>query len=79
MMLSKITFNLLERILVSRMNRLVGEEGDKGHFLGLRSYLQSEQSLSLGSIWKKIRLRFADTGNAKNENFAISRAGETEL
>jgi hypothetical protein len=43
MMFAKFTLNLLQRFLVSRMNRLIGQEGDKGYFLGRRSHLQSEQ------------------------------------
>jgi len=46
MMFAKFTLNLLQRFLVSRMNRLVSQEGDKGYFLRLRSHLQSEQSIS---------------------------------
>jgi len=49
MMLSKITFNLLQRLFVPRMNRLVSQEGDKGYFLRRGSHLQSEQSLALSS------------------------------
>jgi hypothetical protein len=41
---------VLQRFLVSRMNRLVGQEGDEGYFLRLRSHLQSEQSLGSCSV-----------------------------
>jgi len=58
MMLSKITLNMLQRFLVSRMNRLVSQEGDKGYFLGLGSYLQSDTCPWTRFSWKKIRLRF---------------------
>src|SRR2546429_7187362 len=42
MMFAKFTLNVLQRFLVSRMNRLVSQEGDKGYFLVLRSHLQSD-------------------------------------
>ncbi len=47
MVFAKVTFNLLQRLLVPRMNRFIGQQGDIGYLLGLGSHLQSEQSLSL--------------------------------
>ena len=58
MMFAKFTLNMLQRFLVSRMNRLVSQEGDKGYFLGLGSYLQSDTYPWTRFSWKKIRLRF---------------------
>jgi hypothetical protein len=43
MMFAKFTLNVLQRFLVPWMNRLIGQEGDKGYFLGRRSHLQSGQ------------------------------------
>src|SRR5207244_6553276 len=57
MIFAKFTLNVLQRFLVSRMNRLVGQEGDKGYFLGLRSHLQYDTYPWTRLSWKKIRLR----------------------
>jgi len=46
MMFAKFTLNVLQRFLVSRMNRLIGQEGDEGYFLRLRGDLQPNSSLS---------------------------------
>jgi len=58
-MFAKLTLNVLQRFLVPWMNRLIGQEGDKGYFLGRRSHLQSEQSLGSCSVREedKIALR----------------------